>query len=70
MRGVAEWIFCSFALIVSCLAVFDTDRLIRLLAYGRKIEPTTVQLWTLRVPGVLVVTGILWRMLINLVGRS
>ena len=70
LRDVVDWVFSSFALLVACFAVFDTHRVVRWLSYGRKTELSVGQAWTLRVPGAVVVTGILWRMLITLLGKS
>ena len=69
LRDVTEWIFSSFALVVACFAVFDTHRVARLLSYGRKTDPSLGQLMALRIPGVVVITSIVWKMWITVQGK-
>jgi hypothetical protein len=68
-RDLADWIFSSFALVVACVAVFDTHRIIRLLSYGRKTDHTILQVLALRIPGAVIITGIIGKMWITLQGK-
>ena len=69
LRDLTDWIFSSFALVVACLAVFDTHRLFRLLSYGRNKELRRGQVLSVRIPGAVVITSILWRMWITIVWK-
>jgi len=70
LRDLTEWIVFSLALVLACFAVFDTHRVVRLLSYGRKnLEPSIGQIWALRIPGAMVIAGIIGKMWITMHGK-
>ena len=62
-------VFFSFALVVACFAVFDTHRLFRWLSFGRKTMLTRVELLSIRIPGTVVIAGILWSLGVTLLWK-
>ena len=60
-------IFVSFALAVSCWAVFDTERYLRLLSLNRQTTFTRFQLMVIRVPGAICALGVAWWILVTLI---
>ena len=69
MLDQAGLIFSSFALVVTCFAVFGTHRFFRLLNYGRETTLTRSQVLVVRIPGAVVIAGLLWLIGITLFGR-
>ena len=62
-------IFFSFALLVACFAVFATHRFFRLLSFGRKTTLTRFELLVIRIPGTVVIAGILWSIGVTLLWK-
>ena len=65
----AGLVFCSFALVISCWAVFDTERFLRLLSYNRRRDFPRSALMVIRVPGTICILGLTWMLLVNLFQR-
>lgn len=60
-------VFFCFSLAVACWAVLDTPRFLRLLSYNRRRTFTRFQMMVIRVPGVGVILGIIWLILVTLI---
>ncbi len=52
--------FMSFAFVVTVWAVFDTERVLRLLSYNRKKIFTRFQVLVIKVPGTVAMLGALF----------
>jgi hypothetical protein len=63
-------IFCSLSLALTCWAVFDTPRFVRLLSLNRRTVFTDTELLIIRVPGVVVLLGLSWLLLNSLLRRG
>ena len=59
----AGFVFCSFSLALVSWAVLDTRRFLRRLSLGRKTTFTNSELMVLKVPGTIVIAGLLWLLL-------
>jgi hypothetical protein len=56
-------VFMSFAFLVTVWAVFDTERVLRLLSYNRKKTFTRFQLLVIKVPGTVAMLGAVFLLL-------
>ncbi|HET7584874.1 MAG TPA: hypothetical protein VFK13_08205 [Gemmatimonadaceae bacterium] len=52
--------FGVFALALNCWAVFATRTFFRILSYNRKSTFTPCELMAIRVPGAIVIVGLVW----------
>ena len=59
-------VFFSFALVIACWAVFDTERFLRLLSYNRRTTFSHFELMVIKVPGTICIFGLTLTLLANL----
>jgi hypothetical protein len=61
--------FSSFALVLVCWAVFDTPRFARVVSFNRILALTRFRLMSIRVPGTVVILGLIWLILATLLRK-
>jgi hypothetical protein len=62
-------IFVSLSLAISCWALLDTERFLTVLSLGRKNAFSHWELMVIKVPGTVVILGLVFLILINLLHK-
>ena len=63
------FVFVSLALPIVVWAVLDTRGFFRFLSFGRKTELARWQMQVVRIPGAIVIVGIIWLILVTVISQ-